>query len=453
MKNSRFHSTSLILALALLASACNLPGGAVPDPVPVISGSNPTPVISTPAAASPTAAADTSAAPAASEAPAVATDTPEPPAPTPVEPPQSFVSKIVDTDTQPTAKDGYAAGGDSLSIDRFERPFNQDMSYRPDVDIQTATLASSQDWFFVTVNLAGPNPASGKLDASYAVELDVNNDGRGEFLVWAGQPYAADWSKAAVSVYTTSTHKVGGPRPLQPDAPWSGATYDTLLFKLGAGDIPGAAWARLNPQKSNSVQIAFKAGIAGSPGKFMWGVYADDGVKDPAKFDYNDAFTLEQAGSPLKTNASFPLKDLYALDNTCRAVYGFTPTGPLPGLCDGLLPTAVPTKTPTPTQSSPGGINGTVYVDTNANGAQDSGESGYNAFPLYLFANNSCSGSSVSSTTPDSNGHYMFPNLAPGSYCVDLFYSGSPVKPANPQVANVTGGHISTLNFGVVPPP
>ena len=45
---------------------------------------------------------------------------------------------------------------------------------------------------------------------------------------------------------------------------------------------------------------------------FMWSAWADDGVIDPGKFDYNDQFTLTEAGSPISGAAEYPLKAIFA---------------------------------------------------------------------------------------------------------------------------------------------
>ena len=65
----------------------------------------------------------------------------------------------------------------------------------------------------------------------------------------------------------------------------------------------------------------------------MYGALADAGLKDVSKLDYVDRFTEEEAGSPVKDKKYYPLKALFAVDNTCREAYGFKPTGYEPMLC------------------------------------------------------------------------------------------------------------------------
>jgi hypothetical protein len=80
------------------------------------------------------------------------------------------------------------------------------------------------------------------------------------------------------------------------------------------------------------VDLAFKRSLVGGANMFLWNVWADDGVKNPASFDYNDHFSASEAGSPYK-DADYPLKALALVDNTCRETYHFTPTADIPGLC------------------------------------------------------------------------------------------------------------------------
>ncbi len=113
---------------------------------------------------------------------------------------------------------------------------------------------------------------------------------------------------------------------------------------------------RIDPTNPAIVEFAFKNSLAGP--SFMWGVWADAGLKNPGMFNYNDRFTYAQAGSPIAGNPYYPIKAIYAADNTCRAAYGFTPIGDEPLLC----PPNSQTSAATP--SSSGGMcpNGTTQI-------------------------------------------------------------------------------------------
>jgi len=58
--------------------------------------------------------------------------------------------------------------------------------------------------------------------------------------------------------------------------------------------------------------------------------------------DYVDRFTVEEAGSPERSEKEYPLKALHSVDNACREAYGFKPNGEEPGLCPRPEPTSGP---------------------------------------------------------------------------------------------------------------
>jgi hypothetical protein len=132
--------------------------------------------------------------------------------------------------------------------------------------------------------------------------------------------------------------------------PQPGDGYETLVFDQGQGPDPDAAWIRRSPSNPSQIQIAFKHSLIGLDSEFLWGGWADEGVRQPGWFDYNDHFTLADAGSPIGGNNNYPLKSMASLDNTCRWGFGFTPTGSEPGVCY-VPPTPTPTSTPKPTKT------------------------------------------------------------------------------------------------------
>jgi hypothetical protein len=82
------------------------------------------------------------------------------------------------------------------------------------------------------------------------------------------------------------------------------------------------------------VQLAFKYSAIGNTPKFLWNGVADGGVRRPDWFDYNDHFTLAEAGSPFPTQSDFyPLNALWGVDNTCRDAYGYAPQEAGQGSC------------------------------------------------------------------------------------------------------------------------
>jgi hypothetical protein len=272
----------------------------------------------------------------------------------PVDPPASFVSQIQDIDSSSVASQHRAPGGENFNINLFERPFDQTMTtYYPDLDIKAARFSRDSSWDYVTIDLVGQDPKGG-LTEEYAVELDVNRDGRGDFLVVVLAP-GVGWTTDGVQIWEDANHDVGGIHPVESDPPpQTGDGYEKLLFNQGQGSDPDLAWGRISQLNSSSVQIAFKRTLFNDANPFLWGAWAIDPVMfHPDWFDYDDHFTQAQAGSPLvELTQYYPIKALYGIDNTCRWAVGFTPTGNEPGICPlppTPTPTPLPTRTPTPT--------------------------------------------------------------------------------------------------------
>jgi hypothetical protein len=291
----------------------------------------------------------------------------------------------------------------------FERPFTQEvMDYQSHLDITRGELSVGSPFAYVTIFLEGSPPADST--ALYGVEIDLDRDGRGDWLVYGQVPAASDWTSAEVRVYSDGDNDVGDGTPVEADGSGAGLNgFDDMKFDMGYNTTdPDAAWIRRDPSNASRVQLAFKMAFIGSPNDFLWGVWSDEGPKNPAWFDYNDHFTLAEAGSPDTGSSHYPVKALYSLDNTCRYAYGFTPTTNLPGMCK-LPPTPVP----------PGSISGGVFEDDNGNGSRDGGEPGFAGVTVRL-GSGSCPSTGLQTTTTNSSGQYSFSNLEPGTYCVSV---------------------------------
>ncbi len=259
---------------------------------------------------------------------------------------------VYDVESQGTASEERAPYGDSYNINRFERPFLQGMVYNANLDLSTFTVGQDSTWYYVSIMLVGNDP-NDKLGIDYGVELDTDHDGFGDYLITAHPPYGPEWDTAAVQIFQDTNHDTGGLSAEKSDAPLPGDGYDTLVFHGGAGDSdPDIAWVRINNGMQGLVQFAFKRAWSGNV--FMLGVIADGGLKNPRLMDYVDRFTLADAGSPIRENKNYPLKALYAVDNVCRAAFGFKPTGWEPQLCPTEPPaprTPKPAATPTSCQT------------------------------------------------------------------------------------------------------
>jgi hypothetical protein len=239
-----------------------------------------------------------------------------------------------DHDTSVTANQNRAVGGDRFTFGRFERPFNADTMdvYYPYLDIQNTLFYQDDTWIFTVITLKGGD-GTGGLAGRYAVEIDADVDGGGDWLVLVSQPASTQWSTAGVQVWFDSNDDVGGEITVTADER-AGDGYETRLFDQDQGDDPDLAWARVSPQDPNTVQIAAKRSLLAGDESYLSGTWAGGAILDPALFDLNDHFTHEQAGAALVDLEFFyPIKAISELDSSCRVAIGFQPKGNEPGLC------------------------------------------------------------------------------------------------------------------------
>ncbi len=244
-----------------------------------------------------------------------------------------------------------AFSGDSYKINRFERPFLKDMTYVPDLDIISFNTGADADWYYVSIELNGDDP-NNSLGINYGVEIDVNADGFGDYLIWAHPPYKAQWDLSTIQVFKDSNKDSAGLSGKQSDAVFDGNGYDKLFFdgSRTENSDPDLAWVRMQEEQHATIQFAFKKAWLGFA--FMVGAVSDAGPKEVTEFDYADHFKEADAGSPIRGSQYFPLKSLYAVDNTCWEAYGIQLPVVQPKFCPiHLLPTAtpklLPTKSPT----------------------------------------------------------------------------------------------------------
>ncbi|MBW8009843.1 MAG: hypothetical protein FVQ83_01195 [Chloroflexi bacterium] len=330
--------------------------------------------------------------------------------------PGTVNSFVVDRSSENLASERRAIA-DSFNFDLFERPFTSEvMDYLAYLDITRGELSVAAPWVYITIYLEGAPPNGSS--ASYGIEIDLDVDGRGDWLIIGVVPDSTNWTTNDMRAYQDSAGDVGGLTPVLSDAPDPALNgYDDLVFDQGYGPDPDAAWIRRDPTDPNHVQLAFKHSLIASDAYFLWGVWSDEGVKQPGWFDYNDHFTLVEAGSPAIESSEYPIKALAALDNTCRWGYGFVPTGSEPGACyvpPTPTPTLTPTLTPTP---EPAAIGGSVFWDANINGVRGIAELGISGQTITLGVG-ACNSSGFASDITDSGGYYNFDNLPAGTYCV-----------------------------------
>ena len=342
-----------------------------------------------------------------------ATETPEPTIKPTIEhmvrpgEPGAAHSWVIDTSTKSLAG-ARESGADLFHTNLLERPFtSQVMDYQAYIDLTRVNLNISAPWVYVTFILEGPAPSDST--AIYALEVDLNSDGRGDWLLYGQVPDGIVWTTDGAKAYQDLNGDVGGPAPMNADPPNASRDgYETLVFDEGIGNDPDAVWIRRDPGNPNNVQLAFKYNLIGNDAAFAFGGWADDGLKNPGAFDYNDFMTFEEAGSAFSTNSRYPIKELASVDSTCRWTYGYTPTTAFPGLCP--LP-----ATPVP----PGSISGGVFNDMNINGVKNGSEPGMPNVTVRIGAG-ACGSTGLANQSTAGNGSFLFENLEAGTYCVSV---------------------------------
>lgn len=320
-----------VLLLAMVVSSCNLP---VAKPVTSVPSAQPQSL--------PTVPQESVATVTFTQVPTLA------PAPqiVHIDLPGSPVGKINQTVhdqvDENTASQKQAFGGDDFNNGKYERPFDQSMNYLPLADLVTIQLNREDPlWVYVSFKVDKPFTSSPDANTHFLVEIDTDLDNRGDLLIVTETPKDTKWSTNSVLVLTDPDLNVGGQRVVKPDPVLSeGRGYFQEIFNNGKGNDPDLAWSRLSRVDPAVVEITFKNTLTGgAKGKFIWLPWSDVGMLDWSLFEFNDHFTLEQAGSPMREDVkNYPLKALWGVDNTCRVPSGFTPTGTLPGLCQNYDP-------------------------------------------------------------------------------------------------------------------
>lgn len=426
MAKARYRWLVWILICIALVSGCSAP---VDTPTP-----QPTEVPTVPIVQPPTATPLPLPSPSATQVlPAVTPTVRIVHLATPGEPGESLESQILDVDSSAYANSKRAAGGDNFDNGEFERPFNAGSMdrYSADLDIVQAGLRRSGDWITVTIHLSG-TPKGTLLSGSYGVEIDIDADGRGDFLVVARKP-GLIWSVNDVSIWRDANHDVGGRIAIKADGTNTGDGFELQLFDSGKGYDTDAAWARVNPNDFRSVQISFKKAVIDNDKAFLWNAWAAEKIQ-PSLFDYNDHFTLAEAGSPIPAqDKAYPLNQLANVDNTCRWAVGFTPTGAEPGLC--------PLTIDPYAGNSESYIHGLVWYDRNGNLYQDPGEPGFENMELILAEGACGTGGKIQvSVITAINGTYEIRGMKGGNYCIHV------VGPLPPGVSPVKGtGQLTIL--------
>lgn len=235
--------------------------------------------------------------------------------------------------------------GDEFAKNRFERPFTaNDMNYLPDLDIVDFGITSDDQFFYITIILAGLLDGKDAPTGIYGVEIDRDGDGRSELMLGTLPNYSSTFTAEHVVVLADINGDMGGNIINRPETGFEGNGYEGIIFDLRQNihpNDPDLAWVRTGSTKLGgevrpTIEIAYRKWIfKGGGERFMWNVFslsADQGL-DVTKFYQHDIISEAEAGSPDKGNANYPVKSLAAMDNTCRVPFGFEATGVEPLGC------------------------------------------------------------------------------------------------------------------------
>lgn len=254
-------------------------------------------------------------------------------------PTEGTVSRASAHDNEESANSGNkdVIFGDDFAKNRFERPFTaNDMTYLPDLDIVDFSITSDDTFFYIRIDLVGLDLASQSLTGFYGVEFDKNADGRAEIFLVTQPPYKTEFTADNVFLFIDGNGDVGSQQAAKADTS-NGDGFDSLLFDLNHGIHPedtDLAWVRFIDDTKPAIEIAYKKWLFKDGNEnFMWSVNASDALFNPAEYNFHDAITEETAGSPTKSNPNYPLKELAAMDNTCRVPFGFQAKGNEPLGC------------------------------------------------------------------------------------------------------------------------
>jgi hypothetical protein len=243
-----------------------------------------------------------------------------------------------DNEQSTSFKNKNVTDADNFLINRFERPFTATtMEYIPDVDIVDFSITSDDKFFYIRISLTGPDPATNSLTGFYGVEIDKNVDGRAEILLATRPPYNTEFSADNVILFIDEDGDIGGTKPSRPDENFSGNGFDAILFDLSQNvhpDDPDLAWSRFIPGDQPAIEIAYKKWLFKDGNEsFMWSAWASKSEFNPLSFNLHDNISEEEAGSANKESPLYPIKEIAAIDNTCRVPLGFQAAGNEPLGC------------------------------------------------------------------------------------------------------------------------
>jgi len=259
-----------------------------------------------------------------------------------------------DYDSSALAHKKLVSSGDYFTAGEYERPFNANTMdvYYPNIDIVDTTVYQDDIWIFGVIQVKELK----NTDGQYALELDIDVDGYGDYLIRVSNPSSEDWSNAGSQIFEDANNDVGNKKAVISDKDASGDGFETLVFDADGGIGSDAARARISPDEPNTIEIAVLREAVGNPERYLINMWAGSAILDPSLFDINDHYTHEQAGAAnTDYEVYYPIKQVAEIDNTCRMAVGFAPNGSEPGLCQQPKPVDDSGPAPAPVQPPPPG--------------------------------------------------------------------------------------------------
>ncbi|KAA0259928.1 MAG: hypothetical protein EDM79_19050, partial [Chloroflexi bacterium] len=116
--------------------------------------------------------------------------------------PSASIGHAGDQDSASTSGDHTAPGGDRFTFGEYERPFNAVAmdKYFPDIDIQFYEIFQDAVFTYVSITVRSLSP-EGNLPGQYALEIDNDIDGKGDFLVLVSNPSSTDWTTVNAQIW------------------------------------------------------------------------------------------------------------------------------------------------------------------------------------------------------------------------------------------------------------
>ena len=239
-------------------------------------------------------------------------------------------------------------------------------------------------------------------------------------------------------------------------------SFSYLAGSYSVNVVPGTLPAGVAPSYDldgigtpNTASVAIAAGVSrtdvdfgyrgtASIGDRLWNDANGNGVQDAGEAGINGATVqlLDTTGTVIATtttsgDGNYTFGNLGAGTYTVKVVTssltaGMTPTYDLDGVATPNAATLTLAAGANRTDvdfgyKHTGSVGDRVWLDSNANGVQDAGESGINGVTVQLVSSD---GTVIATTTTSGDGDYSFNNLAAGNYTVKIVASTLPAGTA-----------------------